>query len=278
VVRALHAGSFRDDPTRVLRAARFMARLEAHIDVATETWARETVAAGLLNYVSGERLRTELLKLVAHPSRRAALQWLEQLGVMQALESTWQVNLPLVLERRYLAALRWASRHLPQRTIGHSGVHDLLNEDYQWFLLVASSLDAHATGRLSQRLRMPNVVASAMRQSNNAACLLPQLDAPDRCPVARARALADVPDSVCLIVLAMLAHPLTRRRLRRYLIARRMRPPLLSGHDLTKLGVPHGPAYRRMLDEARIRQLGGVLRSRRSALAMAREMMSASSE
>ncbi len=42
-VRVLHEGSFRDDPTRLVRACRYAARLQGRMERATARWARESL-------------------------------------------------------------------------------------------------------------------------------------------------------------------------------------------------------------------------------------------
>ncbi|HEY3765267.1 MAG TPA: hypothetical protein VGL44_08915 [Gaiellales bacterium] len=68
LIRVLHAGSFRDDPTRLFRAVRYAARLGFRLDPATEALAREAVVAGLVGELSGARLRAELIALLGEDS------------------------------------------------------------------------------------------------------------------------------------------------------------------------------------------------------------------
>lgn len=64
LIRVLHPASFRDDPTRLVRAVRYAARLGFSIDPATERLAREAIAAGLVDELSGARVRAELSALL----------------------------------------------------------------------------------------------------------------------------------------------------------------------------------------------------------------------
>jgi tRNA nucleotidyltransferase (CCA-adding enzyme) len=65
VVRVLHDRSFVDDPTRLLRAARYEVRLDFRMDEPTEELAREAARRKALATVSGPRIRDELLDLLA---------------------------------------------------------------------------------------------------------------------------------------------------------------------------------------------------------------------
>jgi tRNA nucleotidyltransferase/poly(A) polymerase len=84
-VRALHGRSFRDDPTRILRGARYAARFQFALDEATAEQARATARADLVRTVGGARLRDALLLVLAEDAAGAALALLESLGVLHAI-------------------------------------------------------------------------------------------------------------------------------------------------------------------------------------------------
>jgi hypothetical protein len=55
----------------------------------------------------------------------------------------------------------------------------------------------------------------------------------------------------------------------------RLRPPLLTGDDLIKLGMNPGPALGRLLAELREKQLADELKTKRAARAWARTSLAA---
>jgi tRNA nucleotidyltransferase (CCA-adding enzyme) len=83
-LRVLHDRSFRDDPTRLLRLARYAARLGFEPEARTDALAAEAIAAGALDDVTGSRLGAELRLLLREP-QPAALLALERHGLGQAL-------------------------------------------------------------------------------------------------------------------------------------------------------------------------------------------------
>jgi tRNA nucleotidyltransferase (CCA-adding enzyme) len=84
VLRVLHDRSFRDDPTRLLRLARYAARLGFASDAETDRLAAEAVADGAVATVTGSRLGAELRLLLREPQPEA-LQALERHGLGRAL-------------------------------------------------------------------------------------------------------------------------------------------------------------------------------------------------
>ena len=95
VLRVLHERSFRDDPTRLLRIARYRARLGFAIEPHTAELAAEAIAAGALDIVSAARIGAELRLALAEPDPVAALESLAQLGVLSALHQSLALDAAL---------------------------------------------------------------------------------------------------------------------------------------------------------------------------------------
>ncbi|MDQ3327313.1 MAG: CCA tRNA nucleotidyltransferase [Chloroflexota bacterium] len=72
---------FRDDPLRLLRAARFASTLDFRIEQQTEASIR--VHAGELQLISRERVRDEMSLMLVSPAPDVALQMLSDLGLLQ---------------------------------------------------------------------------------------------------------------------------------------------------------------------------------------------------
>jgi tRNA nucleotidyltransferase (CCA-adding enzyme) len=73
VLRVLHGRSFLDDPTRLLRLARYSARLGFEPEPETDRLAAEAIAGGALDTVTGSRLGAELRLLLGEPQPAALL-------------------------------------------------------------------------------------------------------------------------------------------------------------------------------------------------------------
>lgn len=82
----LHDASFADDPTRLLRLARYAARLDFKIAPRTRQLATEAIAHGALHTVSGTRIGNELRLLANEPDPIAAFQTAAALGLPWSLD------------------------------------------------------------------------------------------------------------------------------------------------------------------------------------------------
>jgi poly(A) polymerase len=83
VMRAVSDNIFKDDAARLIRAVRLAAELGFSIDSDTERLIRHDCQ--LIKNVAGERVREELLRLLAIPGAGQRLAYLDELGLLTAL-------------------------------------------------------------------------------------------------------------------------------------------------------------------------------------------------
>ena len=82
LLRVLHPGSFVDDPTRALRAARYAARYDFALEPGTEALLR----AADLGTVSADRRRAELLRLAAEATAPRGFELLAEWSLVEPRE------------------------------------------------------------------------------------------------------------------------------------------------------------------------------------------------
>jgi tRNA nucleotidyltransferase (CCA-adding enzyme) len=102
-LRVLHDRSFLDDPTRLLRLARYLARLSFEPEEHTAELAADALAHGALATVSGARIGAELRLALKEASPVAALAMIADMGILLVLHPLLRFS-PL-LARRALALL-----------------------------------------------------------------------------------------------------------------------------------------------------------------------------
>ncbi len=91
-LRVLHDESFRDDPTRLMRLARYRARLGFAIEAHTARLASQAVDAHALDTVSGARSGAELRLALGERDPLQALGALDELGLLAALHPRLRLN------------------------------------------------------------------------------------------------------------------------------------------------------------------------------------------
>ena len=154
ILRTLHGASFRDDPTRALRAARLASRWGFRLSAGTARALQRACAGSVFGGVGPGRWEAELTRLVAERRAAKALR----------LAMDWQVWDALEGESRSGAALRRAA----VLTLEHDPPREPAGR--LRLLLAALALDAdrdRARERLS-RLGSSGVVAAALGLADEA--------------------------------------------------------------------------------------------------------------
>ena len=250
VVRVLHRVSFRDDPTRLFRAARYVSRLGFRMDASTRRQFRRNLPH--VDAVSAARVRREIERLLTEQDAARAVLMAVRLGVLPAVESGLAAT-------EVRAALKRANAH---------GLRGLALLGALTWPLPPERADAFreridATKRQSQVMRA--VVRLRQAEARLARATRPS----------RASAIVGVaPREAVEAASAAAANPAVRRNLARYLDASRRRSPL-DGHDLLALGAPPGPAVGGMLTTLRNAVLDGVVRTRAQAERFVQERLAA---
>jgi tRNA nucleotidyltransferase (CCA-adding enzyme) len=85
-LRVLHDASFLEDPTRLLRLARYRTRLDFQVEPHTAALAAAAIASDALRVVSGPRLGAQVRLAFAEPDPLKPLAELDRLGVLGAWE------------------------------------------------------------------------------------------------------------------------------------------------------------------------------------------------
>ncbi len=250
VVRVLHRESFRDDPTRLFRAARYVSRLGFRMDSATRRQLRRNLQH--VDALSAARVRREIERLLTEQDAARALLTAIRLGVLTAVESG-------LAAPEVRAALKRADAR---------GLRGLSLLGALTWPLPTERADAFRE-RIGATRRQSQVMRAVVRLREAEA----RLAAPQR-PSRVSRVVGVAPREAVEAASVAAANPAVRRNLARYLDASRRRSPL-DGHDLLALGVPPGPAVGAMLTSLRNAVLDGVVRGRTQAERFVRERLAA---
>lgn len=234
VLRVLHSLSFVDDPTRILRAARFEARLSFHLDPRSEALIAE--ALPLLSKITGGRIRHELDLIFREAQPEEALARLAALGALKAIDPALQAD----------GWLRTRCQRV--RTQLNAAFWELDSND-QTFLrwaLFLYGLETEALTRISRRLMLPRPYSEQLvrlPELRAALTALPSAETPSH----GVALLEELPPRLLAVGWVASGEREVQETLARYWRDWRHVHPALTGDDLRRLGLTPGPHFKAIL-------------------------------
>jgi tRNA nucleotidyltransferase (CCA-adding enzyme) len=237
VIRVLHSISFVDDPTRMLRAARFEQRFGFRIEPRTLNLL--TGALDLLDKVSGARIRNELDLILREAQPERMICRLAELGILARLHPT--LTCGEWLARKYAQA----RAAIPDETL-----------PFAYLALLAYHLDRDALDRLIRRLALPGATARDLRAVVALRDAAPQIGSAERASQVY-RLLHEYPPAALDAARMATDDDRARAHIEWFLRDLRRVKPSIGGALLKSLGLKPGPDYRRVLEALRDALLDG---------------------
>jgi tRNA nucleotidyltransferase (CCA-adding enzyme) len=258
-LRVLHDQSFSDDPTRLLRLARYSARLGFQAEPHTARLAEQAVASGALQTVSGTRLGAEVRLALGEADPLGALAQMDRMSILRAwrpgvcfdehLVGTALEIMPPDGDRRLLIV---ASMLL--ELMAHMDREE--TEPAIWDFLC----DLELPSGQAQRAFSAGIAASCagrdLQGSETTEELLELVDGAAVEGLALAGAIGDMRWG---------PHSYTRRVVEDWLTKHRHIQLQITGDDLIAAGLPEGPEIGRRLDKVFAMRMTGLLEEGREA-------------
>lgn len=243
VLRALHAGSFRDDATRVFRAARYASRLGFRVDPATAEWIGQD--RHHLDAISPDRLRHEFDRCWDEPAPEGALELLHAWGALTAVHK----------------ALSWTSETSKGFGLARtSRPSDVPRDSVYWAAMGMHAIGPDDADGLAARLNLQSNDARAFFDGRSWSAS----------PGSRLRMLLDsgvAPSEVvhlldevelpAVVAAAAVAVGPPAEALSTYIEKLRSTRPFLNGDDLIEMGVAEGPLVGDLLRRLRTTRIDG---------------------
>ena len=261
-IKILHPNSFIEDPTRIYRGVRFAVRLGFSLESETENYIRYAINSGVYNRTSQEnsktpalqtRLKTELKYILAAPYWQSALELLNNLGALQCIHPTLQLDIEL---NRQLNLLKHCLRKFDKK-------QTLINWQIRLEVLIAY-LKPEYRGKVAKNLQLADDSISRLEKlsqiQSEVIRLLPTFEKPSQTVY-----LLRKYDLQTLILIALQSPRKIRRGIWQYLTNWGNIQPLLNGNDLKQLGYKPSPQYKQMLDDLLIATVDGIIKNEAEA-------------
>jgi len=246
-LRVLHSLSFVEDPTRMLRAARFEQRLGFHIEPRTEELLRNAVE--LLDKVTGPRILHELLLIFDEEAPEDILCRLEGLGILPHVSPGLQCD-------------DWrAERFRRLRTERPPWMESLSGEQKRDadLTLLLCRLPAKELDAFIARFRLRHQLAELLQATRGLLAWERNLSRVGLRASGVCRILDPAPPEAVALLWYVTDKARVRARVEDYMLRLRHIRPALTGHDLKSMGLSPGPLYKNILAAVLAAKLDGEI-------------------
>lgn len=248
-IRVLHQRSFRDDPTRILRAIRYEQRLNFRLEDETNSQINEY--SSLLSTISPDRIRHELERFFNEPVPENALARANALGVLSDIHPS----------------LYWT----PSQSTGASKLAGENRFDPLTYLAIMSySIGQENALAIANRLNMPKAWTLIWFEMPQIQSALLSLNDPSVSPSQVEEKLRNFSDHSLLAAQAMDQTFSSKKWINCYMNYLRHIRPTLTGDDILDMGIPPGPMVGDILASLHRGKMDGELISRQDEVDMVR--------
>jgi len=257
IIRVLHDRSFQDDATRIMRAVRYEQRLNFKLEGHTEKLMRRDL--GMLDTISGDRLRHEVMLWLSEPQPEGIIKRAAQLGILSRLHP----------------ALSW----VPDSGRAFRAARKGCSASYLTHLYLALffyNLDKKQLEQLLRRLNIQggelyDVTSQTLSLKNKLGTLDDAIIQPSEIylKLKGFNTLAIRANALCA------ASRQVRKNFELYLDKLRLIKTRLNGKDLAEMGVPEGRQVGIVLQRLLTAKLDGEVRTKADEESLVRQLVRA---
>jgi tRNA nucleotidyltransferase (CCA-adding enzyme) len=267
LLRVMHSFSFIEDPTRLIRAARFAARLSFTIEEETMEQARRAVALDIFDDLGGVRMRDELKLILESQHRLDGLDLLAQTGANMRYLDTELKYKPSIRKQIRIAGRLLQRYPVEQPWIVYLGV-------------LLAEMEIERVPAVLERLHLTNeqkqIIQSALEMPGRMRDLFvpvqwSQYVLPKRSQIYKMFTGRSDESLAIAASLAVAGSPV-RRLIKLYRGELENEALLISGNELLQMGVPQGPALGKMLELMLEAKLDNLLKTREDELSFANKL------
>jgi len=261
IIRVLHSLSFVEDPTRMLRAARFEQRLGFRIEPRTEELLRN--AAELLDKVTGPRIAHELFLILEEDTPETILDRLDRLGVLSRISPGLRCD-------------AWLKERFERLRQAPPPWRDALSQAERrdaYLAVLAGRLSASELESFLQRYKLSRHVTALLRGVRRLLEQEPEIAQERLRASALCRLLAPAIPEALEILWHITGEERVRERVEDYMQRLRRVRPEMTGHDLKAIGIEPGPVYKSLLAAVLAARLDGEVSTLEEEKALVKRLL-----
>ena len=267
-IRVIHALSFVEDPTRILRAVRFAQRYHFRLSAQTSRLIKNALELNLIDKLSGQRIVHEFIAIFRERSPLASFEQFEKMGILKAIHPAL---IPTPTRRRLLSRLETV---LEWYTLLY--LREPINVPVLYLLAITSNMNDADMESVVERLALSSSVRQFfMRIRKDIWSAQPKLvqwkEHSNRIS-ALCALLAPLPIEGALYLMARASSEEDSKNISHYINRWRQTKADINGRDLLAIGLEPGPAFGNILKRVWAAKLDGEVETREEQLALAAQL------
>ncbi len=268
-ISVLHNLSFVEDPTRIFRAIRFEQRLDFRITPHTKKLIKNAVRMHLFDRFSGPRFFGELKQILASDNPLPALRRMNEFSLFPFLWPDLRPNCKI--DRRFVHLITQAARAISWFRLLYL---DMACPFWAVYILaIMSRSRVKELMSFCQRFDLPPKTRKMLiRQKTEGERIAREML---RRPFMKASEiywlLFDLDNVGLLYLMSIARKKYIKKAVSLFVTSLRDTVPLISGHDLLKLGFTPGPQFRTMINHVLEAQLNSEIQTKEDAFTLVKK-------
>lgn len=266
-IRILHALSFIDDPTRILRAIRFSSRYNFKIEPLTLRRMKEALSSEMLECVEPQRIRDEIILILKEGNPLKPIRQIEKLAGFSFINSHLTVSKKMYLFLRAIQKqIQWFNRTYPRRRP--------LDGWLMYFIGAIDCLNKNEVRQVCNKFVFRRGEEKRIMSFKKAGSLfIKSLTQKEIKPAKIFKMLEPLSYEVILLLKAKYKNPNLQDRIKDFFEIYNGMRLFISGQDLMRLGVSPGPYYQRIFSQVLTAKLNGRVKTKKEELEMIKELI-----
>jgi len=264
-IRILHPQSFRDDPTRILRAVRFEQRSHFRIEKHSLSMLKLALKNDAVSLVKPPRYFDEFKKILSEEHPQKFLRRLWKLGALGFLElKSKNFSQTLKLMHRIEGQIIWFEEKIPRAKA--------IERWLPFFMVLADGLSADRLRHLFKKFHFKKEDQLTLLSCVKIPSLLKSLRSQRIKPSEVFAQLKSLSYETILFSKAKARHRTTIKHIEDFLLTYDSKKLTINGRDLNRLGIPPGKQMGIILNNILCAKIDGELKTQEEELSKAEEL------
>jgi len=274
LIKVMHKKSFVDDPTRILRGIKYVARLKFNFESQTENLLKEAVEEGGLYTISKERIRDELKLLLKEEECYEQIKTFDEYVGLNFLSG--RIKLNRNMKDMFNKAKYYLKRF--KQEVKCDKISFFISEDTFWivnFMILTEELNIKDVKDIIKKFKFSNNLKNRVIRYKESNFKIPKLiDKIDKLRPSQVYGILNrIPTEAVFVVLSKVNKDSAKEKIWSFLVEDKFIKIQIDGEDLKQIGLKPGPKFNTILTKVFYAKIDGKVKNRQEELDFAKRFI-----